>query len=162
MSSSGAAVSTNSTRCRLAAGPATTRTPSSGGFHLWEQPHDGLPASDGRKELLTNNVVIDYAHIVEGTPGSPEEDRGAPPPLALRRRRDPRRAHDGGGRGPLPRLLEESRHRRNHPAALPTGRGVRPARPDRGDVPRRQDQRDGGPGRPPCGPACSARPLHHG
>ena len=43
------------------------------------------------------------------------------PPHALRRRPGTRRATDRRGRGPLPRLLEEPRHRRDAQAARPAG-----------------------------------------
>ena len=45
------------------------------------------------------------------------------------------------GRGPLSRLLEEPRHRRDAAAAAAARRGVGPARAHRRHVPRRQDQR---------------------
>ena len=45
------------------------------------------------------------------------------------------------GRRPLPRLLEEPRHRRDAGAARRARRRARPARAHRGDVPRRRDQR---------------------
>src|SRR5205814_1524555 len=60
-----------------------------------------------------------------------------------------------GGRH-LSRLLEESRHGRDPGSALPTGRGVRPARAHRRHVPGRQDQPHGRPRRPACRPARSA------
>ena len=61
----------------------------------------------------------------------------------------PGRAAGRRGGGPLPRLLEEPRHRRDDAAAGRPGRGVRPAPSARGDVPRRADQRLRGPGRAP-------------
>src|SRR5215467_3569128 len=93
-------------------------------------------------------VAIALAPIVEGAPGPPRENPTASPPHALRRRPDAWRAADRGGGGYLSRLLEESRHRGNPRAALSTGRGVRPPRAHRRDVPRRQDQPNGGPSRP--------------
>ena len=51
-----------------------------------------------------------------------------------------RRALRGRSRRPLPRLLEESHHRRNGPSARAARGAVRPARTHRGDVPRREDQ----------------------
>ena len=52
---------------------------------------------------------------------------------------DPRRGERLTARGSrhLPRLLEESRHRRDAAPAAAAGRGMRPARPHRRDVPRR-------------------------
>ena len=67
--------------------------------------------------------------------------RAAAPAPAVRRRpgRGERLAARGGR--PLPRLLEEPHHRRDAAAAAAAGRGVRPARAHRRDVPRREDQR---------------------
>ena len=81
----------------------------------------------------------------------------SPPARALRGRPEQRNApHRRGGR-PLPRLLEASRHRRDGRAPRRArGRG-RAARPDRGDVPRRPDQRHRGPLRPAHGAAPPAR-----
>ena len=58
---------------------------------------------------------------------------------------DPRRGErfDRRSRRTLPRLLQESHHRRNAPTAAGPCRGVRLARAHRSDVQRREDQRDG-------------------
>ena len=103
------------------------------------------------------NVATDCAPIVEGAPGPPRED----PTLHLRSlfADDPTRGErlTAEARRPLSRLLEESHHGRDPRAALSAGRGVRPARAHRRDVPGRQDQRDREPGRPACRPARAAR-----
>ena len=133
-----------------------------GGFRLWEQPRDGSAASGGRKESLTEMSPLTARKSWKALQAHRKKigERHLRSLFADDATRGERLTAEGGGH--LSRLLEESHHRRDHPAALPTGRGVRPARPHRRDVPRRQDQRDGEPGRPPRGPAGSARPLDHG
>ena len=77
-------------------------------------------------------------------------ERRASPQLVRRRPRPWRAAHGRGG-GPLPRLLQEPHHRGNDRPLAATRRGVGPARPDRRDVSRREDQRHRGSGRPARG-----------
>ena len=81
---------------------------------------------------------------------------------AVRGRRQARRAHDAGGRRPLPRLLQEPHHRRDAAAAARARRAVRPARAHRRHVPRRQDQRHREPGRAAHGAARAARRRDRG
>ena len=84
---------------------------------------------------------------------------GDAPAHAVRRGSRPRRADDGRGRRPVPRLLQEPRHRRDAAAAGRAGGGVRRARAPRGDVPRRADQRLRGALGPSRGAADAARSL---
>ena len=70
--------------------------------------------------------------------------REAPRPAsaaALRGGSGARRAIHGGGDRDLPRLLQEPHRRRDDRPARAPGARVRPARADRRDVPRREDQR---------------------
>ena len=66
---------------------------------------------------------------------------------AVRRRSGARHAPDRGGRGAVPRLLQEPRHRRDAAPARRARRAVRPARAHRRDVLRRAHQRHRGPRR---------------
>ena len=78
--------------------------------------------------------------------------------------RDPRRGErlTAGGRGRLSRLFEEPDHRRHAAAARPPRGGLRPARPHRRHVRRREDQRLGETGRAPRGVARAARRVDPG
>ena len=59
-------------------------------------------------------------------------------------------------------LLEEPRHRRDPQAAAPTRRGIRPARPNRRHVQRRENQRHRKPRGAARGPARAEGRLHPG
>src|SRR5882762_8983041 len=96
---------------------------------------------------------------MEGPHRPPRHDRAAASAPALCGRPHTRRAHDGGGRGPLPRLLEESHHRRDARAAPAAGGGIGSASTDRRDVPGRTDQRHRGPSGVARRPARAPRDL---
>src|SRR5947208_5863397 len=83
---------------------------------------------------------------LEGARGALRGDPRRAPARPVRRRSCARRATRARGRGPLPRLLEESPHRRDHRAARAARGGTGPARADRRDALGRADQRDGEPG----------------
>ena len=65
------------------------------------------------------------ARRLERAAGPSRRDPGHAPAHAVRRRPRPRRADDGRGRRPFPRLLQEPGHRRDDAAAVPARRGVR-------------------------------------
>ncbi len=65
---------------------------------------------------------------LEGARQAPSPDSQRASARAVRQRSAARRAPDRRGRRPLPRLLEEPRHRRDASAAASPGGGVRPAR----------------------------------
>ena len=76
--------------------------------------------------------------------GARRADARRAPALAVRQRPLARRAPRRRSRRPVPRLLEEPHHRRDASSPRGSGRGVRTARTHRRDVPRREDQHDGG------------------
>ena len=73
-----------------------------------------------------------------GAARAPGRDARRHAVATLRRGSDAGHAPDARGRGRLPRLLEEPRHRRDAALAAAARRGVGPARAHRRDVPRRQ------------------------
>src|SRR5262245_34703326 len=88
------------------------------------------------------NTAPDRPPVVEGAAGTPRQGEEPAPAHAVRRGCQAGRAPGGRSRRTLPRLLEESRHRRDADPPRQARPRVRARRADGSDAARRQDQLD--------------------